>query len=247
MIAAYVDGRPMPRSSSAFTSVASVYRDGGEVEWPSGSRRDASSASPSASFGRSRSSSSGRRLVAALLVGEQEAAERDHGAGRRELGRAPVARGAGDAHRDGLAARVRHLRGDRPLPDQVVDVELVRRQLAAHLVGRAELVAGGADRLVRLLRVLHLARVLARLGRDGLRAVQLARLVAGGGERRLGQRRRVGAHVGDVAVLVEALRDAHRLLRAEPKLAARLLLQRRRHERRRGAARVRLLLDRADA
>ena len=37
MIEAYVDGRPMPRSSSAFTSVASVYRGGGVVEWPCGS------------------------------------------------------------------------------------------------------------------------------------------------------------------------------------------------------------------
>ena len=99
---------------------------------------------------------------------------------------------------------------------------------------------------MRLLRVLDLAVVLPRLRRHRIGAVQLARLVAGRGERRLGQRRRVGAHVGDVAVLVETLGDAHRLLRREPELAARLLLQRRGHERRRGAPGVGLLLDRRD-
>ena len=144
----------------------------------------------------------------------------------------PSAAVGGDAHGHGLAARVRHLRGDGALPDQVVQLELVTRELAADLVRRAEAVAGRTDRLVRLLRVLHLALVPARLRGHRVGAVELAGLVARGGQRRLRQRRRVGAHVGDVAVLVEALRDAHRLLRREPQLPARLLLQRRRHERR---------------
>ena len=63
---------------------------------------------------------------------------------------------------------------------------LVARELALHLLRRAEAVAGGTDRLVRLLRVLHLAVVVARLLRDVLGAVELARLVARRGERRLG-------------------------------------------------------------
>ena len=112
---------------------------------------------------------------------------------------------------------------------------------------RPERVAGGADRLVRLLRVLHLALVAARRLGDVVGAVELGRLRAGGGERGLGQRRRVGAHVGDVAVLVEALRDAHRRLRGVAELAARLLLERRGHERRARLARVRLALDPGDA
>ena len=58
MIAAYVDGRPIPRSSSAFTRLASVNRGGGEVEWPSGSSAVAFSASPSASGGSTFSSAS---------------------------------------------------------------------------------------------------------------------------------------------------------------------------------------------
>ena len=123
---------------------------------------------------------------------------------------------------------------------------LVAGQLALDLLRRAEDVAGGPDRLVRLLRVLHLPLVAARLRRNVLRAEQRRRLRARGRERRLGQRGRVGAHVGDVAVLVEALRDPHRRLRREAELAARLLLQRRGHERRVRPAHVRLLLDAAD-
>jgi hypothetical protein len=97
-----------------------------------------------------------------------------------------------------------------------------------------------------LLGVLHLALVAARLVRHVLGAVQLRRLRACRLQGRLRQRRRVGAHVGDVAVLVEPLRDAHRRLRREAELPARVLLQRRRHERRARLAGVRLLLDAAD-
>ena len=57
MIAAYVEGRPMPRSSSARTSVASVYRAGADVEWPSAVSSLARTSSPSARFGSGRSSS----------------------------------------------------------------------------------------------------------------------------------------------------------------------------------------------
>ena len=45
----------------------------------------------------------------------------------------------------------------------------------------------------------------------GTAAEELGDLRASGAERRVGQRRRVGAHVGDVAALVEPLRDAHHL------------------------------------
>ena len=50
------------------------------------------------------------------------------------------------------------------------------------------------------------------------------------------ERGRVGAHVGDVTVLVEALRDLHGAPRAEAQLAVGLLLQRRGGERRRRLA-----------
>src|SRR5205823_4762542 len=66
-----------------------------------------------------------RLLVATLLVGGEEAAEGDDRAGGRELGVLSGARLGAQSHRDGLAARVRHLRGDGALPDQVVQGGLV--------------------------------------------------------------------------------------------------------------------------
>ena len=46
MIEEYVDGRPIPRSSSALISDASVYRAGGLVAWPSAVNRVASTRWP---------------------------------------------------------------------------------------------------------------------------------------------------------------------------------------------------------
>ena len=97
-----------------------------------------------------------------------------------------------------------------------------------------------------LLRVLHLAVPAARLRREIVGAVELRHLLASGCDGRLRERRRVGAHVGDVAVLVQALRDAHRRLRRVAQLAARLLLQRRGAERRSRLAGVGLLVLAAD-
>ena len=95
---------------------------------------------------------------------------------------------------------------------------------------------------MRLLRVLHLAGVGARRGRHVARAVQLGGLLAGRADRGLGQRHRVGTHIGDVAVLVQPLRDRHRVLGREAQLARGLLLQRGGAERRVRRAPVRLAL-----
>ncbi len=91
---------------------------------------------------------------------------------------------------------------------------------------------------MRLLRVLDLAVVAPRRVWDELLAVQLTRLCPRRRQRRLGQRGRVGAHVGDVAALVQPLGDAHRRLGREAKLARSLLLEGRGHEGRGRAARV---------
>ena len=112
----------------------------------------------------------------------------------------------------------------------------------ADLVRRAEAVPGRADGLVRLLRVLDLAGVGARGVRHVARAVELGGLLAGRADRGLGQRHRVGAHIGDVAVLVQALRDRHRVLGREAQLARGVLLQRGGAERRVRRAAVRLAL-----
>src|SRR5690606_20113949 len=115
-------------------------------------------------------------LVAALLVGLQEAAEGYDRSRRRELGRAA----AGKLCRDGDGCRdtlgIGHLRCDSALPDEVVELPVVAAQGALELAGGAEGVAGGADRLVRLLGVLALARVGAGLLRHRVSAIQRGRL-----------------------------------------------------------------------
>ena len=123
---------------------------------------------------------------------------------------------------------------------------LVARELPLDIGRHAKRVARGTDRLVCLLRVLDLAFVASRRRGHELLAVQLFRLRPRSRQRRLRQRRGVGAHVRDVAALVEPLGDTHRRLRREAQLPARLLLQRRGHERSGRAAPVGLLLDRAD-
>ncbi len=187
---------------------------------------------------------------AANSVARTPAANSAAAAGASAVVVSPGARPGVPCHADrhGLARGVLHLAGDGALPDQVVKPQLVGAQPGALRLGRgAEPVAGRPDRLVRLLGVLHLVRVGTRRVRYVLGAVQLAGLVAGGVDRGLRQRDRVGPHVGDVAVLVKPLRDGHRVLGGEAELAARLLLQRGSPERRVGRAAVRLALDARDA
>ncbi len=189
-------------------------------------------------------------LVATLLVCREEATEGDDRPARRQLDLSG-GRSLGEARRDldgcGRAAGVGHLRGDRALPDQLVEGELLAAQLAGDLGGRAEPIPRGADRLVRLLRVLDLLLVHPGRVGDVLGAVEVARLLTCGGEGGGRQGRAVGPHVGDVAVLVEPLRDPHRVLAREAQLAGRLLLECRGGEGRGGAPRVGLLGDRAHA
>ena len=112
-----------------------------------------------------------------------------------------------------------------------------------HLGRGAEAVPGRADGLVRLLGVLDLAGVGARRFGDVIASVELTGLLAGRADRGLGQRHRVGAHIGDVAVLVQPLRHRHGVLGREAQLARGLLLQRGGAERRVRRAAVGLALD----
>lgn len=246
MIDAYVDGRPISRSSrlldQAGLGVTGRRLGGVPVDRDLlGGQRIALAhlGQPALAVVQL-----GVRVVGTLDVRLQEAVEGDRLAGGAELDVPAVGGGATDLHRDRVAGRVLHLGGDGPLPDQLVELELVAGQ--SGLGGRAETITRGTDRLVRLLRVLDLAGVRARLGRQVVGPVQLRHLGAGGGHGGVAQRRGVRTHVGDVAVLVQLLRDLHGGLRAEAELAARLLLQRRRTERGVRRAAVRLRLDGAD-
>ena len=210
--------------------------------WPSGvidsigtdvARRRAAAAVPPARCRRRRRRRGPRRRAD---VDGPVAGERDRRAGGRELAVGQLAGGSVDgigaeAHADRDAGRVGHLRRQRALPDHPVQRQVLTVELAADLRGSA--VRGGrADRLVGLLRVLHLRRVLLRRWAQVLLAVLARDRGASRLHRLVGQHDVVGTHVGDVAPLVQALGDAHHLRRRHPQLAAALLLQGRGHERR---------------
>ena len=182
--------------------------------------------------------------VNALLVGGEETAEGDDGAGCGELGVLTIGGHGAQAHGGGGTGRVGHLGGDGTLPDQLVQPVFVVGQGAAHSVRGAEGVTRGADCLVGFLCVLALGGVHARCGGHELGAVQLGGLAACGLDGLIAQRNRVGAHVGDVTVLVQALRNLHGHARGEAQLTCGFLLQGGGRERRCRAALVRLGLDR---
>src|SRR5690606_31075383 len=139
--------------------------------------------------------------VAPLFVGGEEASEGDLGARRREDGLSALPRERRvrtQADRRGRAPRVRHLRRDRALPDEVVELELVARELTRDLLRGTERVPRRTDRLVRLLGTLRLRRVQPGRVGDRVVTVELGRLAPRGRDRLRAERRRVGAHIGDV-------------------------------------------------
>ena len=106
---------------------------------------------------------------------------------------------------------------------------------AAQRLGQLERMAGRANRFVGFLGVLDLRLVHPRLVRQILAAVLRSHQLAGGLDRHLRQVGRVGTHVSDVAVLVQALGHLHRAAGGEAELAVGFLLQRAGGERRRTA------------
>ena len=103
-------------------------------------------------------------VVAAFDVRPQIAGEVDRLAGDLEHAAA-----AFDLDRDAAGRAVGHLAGDRALPNQFEQLELVGAELAAQRLGELERMTGGANRFVRFLSVLDLGAVLAGFGRAGTR------------------------------------------------------------------------------
>ena len=103
---------------------------------------------------------------------------------------------------------------------------------------------GRPDRLVRFLRILDLALILARLVGHEAGVVAVGDRPARGADRLGRHVDAVGPHVGDQPVLVERLGDPHRVAGRKAELARRLLLQGRGGERRRRVLGERLGLDR---
>ena len=185
-------------------------------------------------------------FVCALLVCLQEPAKGDHSSGGDEIRDGAVDDRCGDADGCGRAFRISHLRCDRALPDQVVKLPVVAPQRALQLARDAEGLTRRTNRLVSFLGILALARIDAWLVGNGICTVQGAGLRTRGGDRLLRQVQRVCTHIGDVAVFVQALCDAHGLAGREAQLPGCFLLQRRRAERCGRATRVRFRLHRGD-
>src|SRR5262249_30310278 len=190
----------------------------------------------------------GLAFLAALFVHGGEPLELE----RRPLGAEEALTGLDiRAHR--IVTRGHHLACQEPLPDEPVELHLVRREVLLDDPGLvAELrrpdrlagLLGAAPRLVGRRRLGDVLHADARDDPAARRGLRLAR-----------HPDRVGPHVSDetlgafrpeVDALVELLGDRHRLARREAELAPRLLLQRRGDERRQRVAPALAARDRLD-
>src|SRR5690606_3244616 len=117
---------------------------------------------------------------------------------------------------------------------EVIQPRLVVLEAACELLRRGGGV-GRADGLVRLLRGLVAAAVDVGLVRKVRPTEGFTDVRPRHANRITGEHGAVGTHVGDVAVLIERLRGAHRALRTKPKPRAGGLLQGAGDERRAGA------------
>ena len=176
----------------------------------------------------------GLGVVLALDIGPLEAGKLDDRARSTELdhaGNAIDGGRAGESDPCTGTGGVGHLGCDRPLPDQVVEAEFVARQRPGGFVRGPEGLSGRTDGLVGLLGVLDLLVVLAGTRGHVGNPVHGRGLGPGRRQGLVGQRGRVGPHVGDPALLVERLGHRHGPLGAEPQLSPCLLLERRSDER----------------
>ena len=225
----------MPSSSMRLISVASVKRGGGSVKCWVASIFSRVTGSP-ASMRRQAAAVLVGLVVAALLIEFEKAGKAHDLAGGAQLQRARPGLGV-DVDRGALQLRGFHLAGDGAVPDQLIELGLFGFEMARHVLGQAARV-GGADRLMRFLRVLRLGGVFARrLGHEAL-AILLADHRAYARDRLRRHVDAVGSHIGDEAgglaadvdAFIEPLRDAHGVRRRQPQFSRGLLLQRRGRE-----------------
>ena len=202
-------GRPMPRSSSAAVSDASLKRAGGCVVWLFGGQLAAVERLADLHRRQHRLliGQLGLGIVGAFDVGPQIAGEIDRLAADLKHAPSPsiviVIR---------AAAGIGHLAGDRPLPDQVeqpefVGVQLVLQRLRASSNGwPAGRIASWASWAFLTFDLIDCAAAAGRYSPP----YSVAHQLAGGVDRHLRQVGRIGTHVSDVAVFVQALGDLHR-------------------------------------
>ena len=160
---------------------------------------------------------------------------------------------AGRFDRGHIVDGIFHLRGDEPVPDQLVKPVLVLRQIALDQL-RIERDIARADCFVSVLRVC-LGLVAPGLTGVVFFAVAAADDFSRSGKGFFGNTKRVRSHIGDethgaffsqLDAFIELLGKHHRALRGQIQLSRRLLLQARGDKRRRGIFPALGLLDAAD-
>ena len=176
-------------------------------------------------------------VVVLLLLGNlidlQESVEAHHRAAKAKIvGLAGLRAESGNLRRGHVKDGRHHLRSDKALPDEPVELQLLFGQRARNRF-RSPRDIGGADGFVRVLRGL-LALVQVRRGGQIFGAQLLRNPLPRALNRLRRHARRVGSHVGDEAgralraqidAFVEPLRHAHRPPHIEPQLAGRIALQ----------------------
>ena len=168
----------------------------------------------------------GQRIVGTLHISPQVPGEVNRASTDLELG-------AVGQDRDGHAMPpgIGHLTGNGSLPYQVVQPIFVVAESRPQGLGKTEGRARRTNRLVGLLRILDPGLIDPGLVGQVFLAVLRGHQLASRFHGHRGQIRRIGSHVGDVAVLVQALREPHRVSGRETVFAVGLLLQRTRRKR----------------
>ena len=141
------------------------------------------------------------RIIAAFLVDFQETVKKHHLTRGAQL---HLFIGGADNGRGAFQPRGSHLAGDGALVDQVVKLALIGiEDFQAFRIGHH---IGGADALMRFLRVFGLVFIHASVGRHVITAEFRLDGVARGVHRLGGHVDAVGPHIGDMARLIEPLR-----------------------------------------
>ena len=170
-------------------------------------------------------------IIAAFVIHLQKPVKQHHLA-RGAQNDLPIL--AGQIHRRAFQPRAGHLAGKRAFPNQIIQAALIAVGNAQIALGHIHI--GGANALMRFLGVLGFVFVNTRL---------IGHIVCAKARRNRAARRRhrfgghinaVGAHIGDMPRLIQALRRRHTGLGPHAKFARCLLLQSAGHKRRIGVA-----------
>ena len=148
-------------------------------------------------------------LIRGFFIGSKESREGHDSSGGTERSALAVRCGGLHIHAHLKFLSIGHLRRNSALPNQVIKRELVTSEFASNFSRSAEDVTSGANCFVRFLCVLHLTCVHTWRFSDMVGAIESASRLPCCSNRRLRKRGRVGTHVGNEAVFIQCLSNAH--------------------------------------